>query len=147
MTNITTPSNDDCPFCAIARHEAPASIVHEDALTMAFVGFRQFNPGHVLVIARAHFHDVGELDAPTGAALMATVARITRAVGRAFPNEGISLWSSIGPAAWQEVPHLHIHVHPRRTGDGMLDVYPDTPPTPARDVLDAYAAQLRRHLD
>lgn len=40
MADTPTPLADDCPFCAIARHEAPASIVHEDALTMAFVGFR-----------------------------------------------------------------------------------------------------------
>ena len=44
---------------------------------------------------------------------MATVARITGAVGRAFPSEGLSLWHSIGPAAFQEVPHLHFHIHPR----------------------------------
>ena len=91
---------------------------------MAFVDLRQFHPGHTLVIPRQHLRDVRELDQVTGAALMATVARVTRAVGAAFPNDGISLWHSIGEAAFQEVPHLHIHVHSRLRDDGVLRVYP-----------------------
>ena len=113
---------------------------------MAFVDMRQFHPGHALVIPRQHFADVRELDGATGAALMATVSRITRAVGAAFPNEGLSLWHSIGPAAFQEVPHLHIHVHPRKMDDGFLRVYPSEPPTPDRATTDAYAARIREHL-
>jgi histidine triad (HIT) family protein len=83
----------------------------------------------------------------TGAALMAMVSRVTRAVGRAFPNEGLSLWHSIGEAAFQEVPHLHIHVHPRFMGDNFLRVYPQLPINTERSTLDSYAAILRSHLD
>jgi histidine triad (HIT) family protein len=110
----------DCVFCQIVAGAVPAGVVYEDALTMAFVDVRQFHAGHTLVIPRPHFNDVRELDDETGAALMATVVRVTKAVGEAFPNEGISLWHSIGEAAFQEVPHLHIHVHPRLKGDGVL---------------------------
>jgi len=77
---------------------------------------------------------------------MATVARVTRAVGAAFPNEGISLWHSIGEAAFQEVPHLHIHIHPRFNGDDVLRVYPHSPPTADEQTREAYAAQLREQL-
>lgn len=69
---------------------------------MAFVDLRQFNVGHTLVIPREHIQDVRGLDEVTGAALMATTARIARAVSTAFPNDGLSLWQSIGPAAFQE---------------------------------------------
>jgi len=136
-----------CVFCAIARGRAPASIVCENDLALAVVDLRQFNPGHTLVIPRQHFHDVRELDDSTGAALMAMVSRLTRAVGRAFPNQGLSLWHSIGEAAFQEVPHLHIHVHPRLTGDNVLRVYPQPPTNTERSTLDSYAAILRSHLD
>jgi histidine triad (HIT) family protein len=115
--------SETCVFCAIVRGEAEAAVVHEDALTLAFIDLRQALPGHVLVIPRAHLSDLRALDDETGAALMATTVRITRAVGEAFPNEGISLWHSIGEAAFQEVPHLHLHVHPRRLGDGLLRIY------------------------
>lgn len=138
---------DECIFCAIARGEAPASIVCENDMAMAIVDLRQFHPGHVIVIPRRHFQDVRELDDASGAALMAMVSRVTRAVGAVFPNEGLSLWHSIGEAGGQEVPHLHIHVHPRLPGDGMLRVYPQGLGNTDRAVLDAHAAALRSHLD
>jgi histidine triad (HIT) family protein len=138
---------DGCVFCAIAQGREPASIVCENDLAFAMLDLRQFHPGHTLVIPRRHFHDVRELDDLTGAALMAMVSRVTRAVGRAFPNQGLSLWHSIGEAAFQEVPHLHIHVHPRFMGDGVLRVYPQHPSNTERSTLDSYAAILCSHLD
>ena len=136
-----------CVFCEIVVGRVPASVVFQDALTMAFVDLRQFHPGHTLVIPRRHLRDVRELDESIGAALMATVSRVTRAVGAVFPNEGLSLWHSIGDAAFQEVPHLHIHIHPRLKKDGVLQVYPHTPPTPDKQKRDGYAALLRQHLE
>jgi histidine triad (HIT) family protein len=146
MSEQQTTSNDNCIFCQIVQNTHLASIVYEDNLTMAFVDLRQFHQGHTLVIPRKHFADVRELDSATGAALMSTVSLITRAVGIAFPNEGISLWHSIGPAAFQEVPHLHIHIHPRKTGDGFLRVYPGELPTSDRETRDLYAKRIRECL-
>lgn len=138
--------SDRCVFCAIARGAAPASIVCENDVAMAFVDPRQFHAGHTLVIPREHLRDVRELDDNTGAALMAMVSRVTRAVGRAFPNQGMSLWHSIGEAAFQEIPHLHIHIHPRFVGDNVLRVYPQRPADTERSILDSYAALLRSRL-
>src|ERR1700720_4240964 len=77
---------------------------------------------------------------------MATVSRVTRAVGAIFPNEGLSLWHSIGEAAFQEVPHLHIHIHPRFHDDEVLRVYPNSPATPKKQKRDVYASNLRHFL-
>jgi len=120
--------------------------VHADETVLAFLDLRQHHPGHVLVIPRRHLQDIRELDDATGAALMALLARVTRAVSTAFPNEGLSLWHSIGEAAYQEVPHLHFHVHPRRLGDEVLRVYPRLPADADRAVLEGYALQLRAAL-
>ncbi len=135
-----------CVFCDLIAGRQPASIVLEDELTFAIVDLRQFHPGHVLVMPRRHVNDVRDLDAATGAALMSALSRVTRAVGLAFPNDGLSLWHSIGPAAFQEVPHLHIHVHPRLPGDGFLRVYPGAPPGSDPATRDRYAALLRGQL-
>lgn len=135
--------SDNCIFCKMARNPDLPHLVHADPVTMAFIDLRQFHPGHTIVMPRQHYQDVRELDYETGAALMATVALITRAVSTAFPSEGISLWHSIGPAAFQEVPHLHIHVHPRRPNDDVLRVYPSNPPTPNWSVLRERAAAVR----
>ena len=135
-----------CTFCRIAAGDLPASLVHADEHVLAFMDLRQFHPGHVLVIPRKHLQDVRELDDVTGAALMSLLARITRAVGEVFPNEGLSLWHSIGEAAFQEVPHLHFHVHPRRMDDEALRVYPQLPRNADRDVLEAHAEKIRAQL-
>ena len=135
-----------CVFCRIVCGSTPAAIVWEDELTLAFLDLRQFHAGHTLVIPRQHFNDARELDARTGAALMASVTRITRAVAAAFPHQGLSLWHSIGAAADQEVSHLHIHVHPRLLDDGMLRVYPSAPALPEQAVREEYAQRLRAHL-
>jgi histidine triad (HIT) family protein len=136
----------DCIFCKIVNQQAAASVVFEDAHTMAFIDLRQFHDGHTLVIPKRHFHDVREVDPASGAALMATLSRITSAVSQAFPNEGISIWSSIGAAAFQEVPHLHWHVHPRRHRDGFLRIYPKRPSRPGLAKREALAELLRAQL-
>lgn len=134
---------DGCVFCEIARGSQPASVVWEDDLTVALIDLRQFHAGHTLVIPRQHLSDVRELDHTTGAALMATVARVSRAVSVAFPNQGLSLWHSVGEAADQEVPHLHVHVHPRLLGDQLFRVYPSAPALPSQPERDKLAAVLR----
>ena len=138
--------SDGCAFCGIVHGTQPASLVWEDDLTLAFVDLRQFNAGHTLVIPRAHVRDIRDLNPTGGAALIATITRITRAVAAAFPNQGLSLWHSIGEAADQEVPHLHFHVHPRLLDDHLLRVYPSAPALPDKPTRDRYAATLRAHL-
>ncbi len=136
-----------CAFCAIASGSLPASIVYEDAITIAFMDLRQFHAGHVLVIPRAHLADIRNADDATAAAVMVTVARVARAVDKVFPNDGLSLWHSAGEGANQEVPHLHVHVHPRHFGDDVLHVYPSSPALPERDTLNLWAARVRDMLD
>jgi histidine triad (HIT) family protein len=133
-----------CAFCEIAAGRSPASIVHQDELTMTFLDVRQYHAGHVLVIPRQHVSDMRVIDDALAGAIAIALARAARAVDRAFPADGLSIWHSIGAGADQEVPHLHYHVHPRRTGDGVLRVYPSAPALPDRATLDQWAEQLRR---
>jgi histidine triad (HIT) family protein len=120
--------------------------VVNEPLVVAFLDQRQFHPGHVLVVPREHVNDIRTADPAVAHAVIDAVARITRAVDRVFPSDGISVWHSIGPGANQEVPHLHFHVHPRKLDDQMFRAYPSTPAHPNRDVLDDWAAQLKATL-
>ena len=138
--------NNRCIFCEIVDRTSPASVVLDDERTLAFIDLRQANPGHVLVVPKMHINDVRDLDADTGSALMQSVSRVTRAVGQAFPNNGISLWHSIGEAAFQEVPHLHIHVHPRLNNDGILRVYDSLPENVDFPTRERYAELVRHQL-
>lgn len=131
-----------CAFCRILRGELPATIVAESPRAVAIVDLRQFHVGHVIVITRRHVHDIRDADADTAADVFMLTARVARAVQAAYAPEGISLWHSAGEAANQEVPHLHVHVHPRVMGDRVLDVYPAAPALPSRDELGAIGARI-----
>lgn len=133
----------------------PASIVAESARSLAFCDLRQPHAdgdgAHVLVISRRH---VETLDALTDDADTADLLRLTVRVAAALKAEygdSYSLWQSNGEAAFQEVPHVHLHLLTRRPGDGLLQVYPGPmpaalPPAASRDQLEGLAARLRTRL-
>ena len=139
------PIPDGCAFCAILAGTLPASLVHADDQAIAFMDLRQAVPGHVLVVPRRHVDTLFDLDEDTAAHLMRIAVRIARAADAAFAPDGLNLWQSNRAAGGQEVPHVHLHVQPRMSGDGMLRIYPGPqPPAPAgRDALDAWAGRLR----
>ncbi len=137
----------DCVFCEIVAGRRPSSVVLENETVLAFVDGRQAVEGHVLVIPKSHCPDIYALSDEDGAAVMAALTRVARAVRDALEPPGMSLWQSNGEAAFQEVPHVHFHVHPRLRDDGLLRVYPrrlDEMPTDARDAL---ARRIRSHLE
>lgn len=137
----------ECPFCRIVAGGLPASIVWQDDIAVAFMDLRQAVPGHVLVVPREHVEDIHALDENTGAHLMRLVIRIANALKRALPMDGLNLWQSNGAAGGQEVPHVHLHVQPRRDGDGLLQVYPELPIDVDRITLETLAAAVRTQLD
>lgn len=122
MRNST--GNRDCVFCSIIRGEAESATVFEDDSTLAFLDIRQPNEGKVLVVPKRHFEQIYDLDDEIASALARTVRRVARAVRRVYEPEGLSIWQSNGPAAGQEIPHVHWHVLPRCTNDRLLVVYP-----------------------
>ncbi len=111
-------------FCSIVRGEADSARVFEDGSTLAFMDLSQSNDGHVLIIPKTHFEQIYDLDEEIASSLGKTVRRVARAVRRVYEPEGLSIWQSNGPAAFQDVPHVHWHVLPRYLNDGLLVVYP-----------------------
>lgn len=138
----------DCVFCAILEGRTAASRVAEDADEVAFLDLRQPVPGHVLVVPRAHVETIYELTPDAAAALMRMAVRVAQALRAEFDPPGLNLWQSNGHAGGQEVPHVHLHVQPRRHRDGLFRLYPQGLPVPAaRDTLDELAARLRPRCD
>lgn len=134
----------DCVFCGIVEGKIPASVVHEDADTIAFMDIGSVNPGHVLVAAKRHAANIYELDEATGAAVGRTLVRVARAIGEAFAPEGLSQYQANGKLAGQTVFHYHVHLVPRRREDGMKVDWPVR--NPGREALEADAAQIRKML-
>jgi histidine triad (HIT) family protein len=137
----------DCIFCDIIARTAPASVVYEDDIVLAIMDIGAVNPGHVLVIPKQHFALMGEMDEETGAYLFKVTMRLVQAVRRSgLRCEGVNLFLADGEAAFQEVPHVHMHVLPRFEGD-PFKIDADWDVRPARDELDRNAARIRAALD
>ena len=136
----------DCVFCRIVAGQLPARLVRVDGITTAFLDLRQPHAGHVLVIPNRHVETVYELPDADGAAVMTATREVARAVRSAFEPEGLSLWQSNGPAAFQEVPHFHMHVMPRWKEDGLLRIYPQRLEQRRDRELDVQAELIRAAL-
>ena len=128
-------------FTRIIRREIPSAIVYEDAHTIAFMDAGQVNPGHVIVATKAELATVLELSDELAAALFVTVAKVARAVERAFRPDGITILQANKAAGWQTVPHVHVHVLPRYANDGVSLTWPRN--NPALEVLQQTAAKIQ----
>jgi histidine triad (HIT) family protein len=131
----------NCVFCRIVARQIPATVVHEDERTLAFMDLGQVNPGHVLVAAKAHLENVFELEAEQAAAVAKTMVRVARAIRDAFAPQGLSVYQANGAAAGQTVFHYHVHLVPRYQGDGMALTWPVK--NPPREKLEEAAAKIR----
>lgn len=106
-----------CLFCRIAAAEVPAHLVYQDEHLAAFLDHRPVFPGHVLVIPRRHVATLPELPDELLGPLFALVRRFSAAVPTAMAAEGTFV--AMNNKVSQSVPHLHVHVVPRRKGDGL----------------------------
>jgi histidine triad (HIT) family protein len=134
----------DCVFCRIVARQIPATVVHEDGETLAFMDIGQVNPGHVLVACKAHVENVYGLSEAQAAAVFRAVAKVAKAVRAAFDPPGLSLYQANGKPAGQTVFHFHLHVLPRHDADGMQLTWPVK--NPPREKLEEYAARIRARL-
>ena len=112
-------ADPDCIFCKIVAGDLPATKVHEDERTIAFMDINPATRGHVLVIPRAHAKDLLEVGEDDLAACSATAKLMTARISERLGADGVNLLNSCGPAAWQTVFHFHLHVIPRYDDDPL----------------------------
>ncbi|MFQ5522830.1 MAG: HIT family protein [Acidimicrobiia bacterium] len=140
------PRSGSCIFCAIVDGGAPASFVHRDELVDAFLDINPVNPGHLLVVPKAHYVTLSDIDPTTAARMFVVAQRLAAALRNSqLRCEGINLFYADGAVAGQEVFHAHLHVLPRHRGDGF-GLRIDYDPAPSRTALDAVAASIRAAL-
>lgn len=108
----------DCIFCKIVAGEIPSHKVYEDDTVLAFLDIHPTNPGHTLVIPKAHHNDLLDTPADLLAKLMAVVVKITPAIIKGVGAEAFNLGVNNGAAAGQIIFHTHFHIMPRFTADG-----------------------------
>jgi histidine triad (HIT) family protein len=132
---------ENCVFDAIIAGEAPGNIVLEEPDVLAFLDARPVFPGHTLVVPRRHYRTVADTPAELVAAVWSAGARLAAAQRRALGCDGT--FFGLNDVVSQSVPHLHLHVIPRRFKDGLRGFF--WPRGRYRDPAEAadLAARLR----
>ena len=109
--------DDNCLFCRIVSGEVPATVVYEDDVSFAFLDHRPLFPGHTLLVPREHVETLGELPASQVEPYFKAAQLLARAVESGLEAEGTFV--AMNNRVSQSVPHLHVHVVPRRRKDGL----------------------------
>lgn len=109
--------DDNCLFCRIVSGEVPATVIYEDEDSFAFLDHRPLFPGHTLLVPREHVETLGELPVSQVEPYFIAAQLLARAVESGLEAEGTFV--AMNNRVSQSVPHLHVHVVPRRRKDGL----------------------------
>jgi histidine triad (HIT) family protein len=110
-------SKQSCVFCNVLSGEAATNVVFEDEISLAFLDHRPLFPGHCLLIPKTHYETLSDLPESLVGPLFKNVQLLTRAVEAALEAEGSFV--AMNNRVSQSVPHLHVHVVPRKRKDGL----------------------------
>jgi histidine triad (HIT) family protein len=129
-----------CLFCAIAAGERPAHRVLEDDQFVAFLDVRPLFPGHTLLVPREHHETIWDLPPDLVGPLGERVQRLSVAVRDATGAHGV--FNAVNNVVSQSVPHLHVHVVPRRRKDGLRGFFWPRTKYGSEDEAAAVAARI-----
>jgi len=133
-----------CLFCRIVGGEVPAHIVYEDGGFLAFLDHRPLFPGHALLVPREHVETIWDAPPELLDGLGRATQRLSVAVRDAMEAEGV--FNAVNNVVSQSVPHLHVHVVPRRRKDGLRGFFWPRTKYSSDGEARAVAASIRRRL-
>jgi histidine triad (HIT) family protein len=117
MTESKGRTREGCRFCEIVAGTTPGQIVLEDARSLAFLDNRPLFPGHSLLVPRDHHDTLLDVSEGLLTELFSNAQLLARAMEEALEAEGSFV--AVNNRISQSVPHLHVHVVPRRRKDGL----------------------------
>jgi len=138
-------NDPNCVFCQIVLGERPAHLVLESKHALAFLDARPVFPGHSLLVPRDHHETFGDLPAPLVGELFADAQRLTVAVEEAMDADGTFV--AMNNRVSQSVPHLHVHIVPRRRKDGLRGFFWPRQKYAGEDEMESVAARIRAAVD
>ncbi len=120
----------DCLFCKIIAGDVPSHKVYEDDFVYSFLDIYPCSEGHTIVLPKKHFRRFTEMSGDDVANLFVSVNKIARKLEEALGLEGMNVGINNGEIAGQSVPHVHVHIIPRREGDhgGSMHTIVETNP-------------------
>ncbi len=135
---------DDCIFCKMVRGEIAVAKIYEDETVLAFLDIGPVSDGHTLLISRQHFEKLHDCPSELLGRICSRLGRIAKAVRAAMDCEGYNILCNNGRAAGQIIEHLHFHIIPRNSADGLFDRWPAY--KYQKGKMEAIAARIRENL-
>ncbi len=115
---------DDCLFCKMAAGQIPVTKIYEDDVVLSFLDIGPISDGHTLVIPKQHYEKLHTCPPELLAQVASRIGKIAGAVISAMKSDGYNILCNNGRAAGQVIEHLHFHIIPRLTGDGVFNRWP-----------------------
>ncbi len=117
-------SADVCLFCKMVAGQIPVTKIYEDEVVLAFLDIGPISDGHTLVIPKQHFEKLHDCPPELLGRVGSQLGKIAGAVTAAMNSDGYNVLCNNGRTAGQHIEHLHFHIIPRNTGDGVFDRWP-----------------------
>jgi histidine triad (HIT) family protein len=131
----------DCLFCRILAREVSARLVFEDEISLAFLDHRPVFPGHCLLLPKIHYETLTDLPEDLIGPFFKRAQLLARAVESAMEAHGTFV--AMNNRVSQSVPHLHVHVVPRRRKDGLKGFFWPRFPYQSEEEADVVQAAVR----
>ena len=135
-------ADPNCRFCQIVSGEESGHVVFEDERTLAFLDNRPLFPGHSLLVPRDHYETLGDLPDELVSPLFKNARLLSVAVPKAMKKPGSFV--AMNNVVSQSVPHLHVHVVPRKPKDGLRGFFWPRTKYDSEDQMREVAERVRR---
>ena len=135
---------DDCIFCKMTAGEVPVTKIYEDEVVLAFLDIGPLSDGHTLVIPKQHYEKLHDCPVELLGRVCSCLGKVAKAVATGMNSEAYNVLCNNGRAAGQLVGHLHFHIIPRNTGDGVFNRWPAYKYENGK--IEAIAASIRKNL-
>jgi len=112
-------NNEDCIFCKIVKGEIPSTKTYEDDNFIAILDIHPKAQGHTIIISKKHFNTLLDMPSSLGGELLEAIKTIGLGLIKDAKGEAFNVIVNNGETAGQAVMHTHIHVIPRKKGDGL----------------------------
>ncbi|GII94557.1 HIT family protein [Sinosporangium siamense] len=133
-----------CAFCKIIRGEVEATVIRETGDLISFLDHRPLFHGHTLLVPKIHVQLMSDLPAERVAGFFTEAQRLERAVETGLEADGSMIL--INNVISQSVPHLHVHIIPRRKKDGLRIWLGPRHPYTATSPAETFAEKIRQAL-
>jgi len=134
----------NCIFCKIAAGTIPSKIIMQNERAMALLDAFPLAAGHTLVIPKSHYSKVQDMDREDAWAVFEAVWKVAGAVESGSQVNASTIAIHNGREAGQEMPHVHIHIVPRKSGDGAGAIHSmfHNRPKPSPQEMDSLCSKI-----